>query len=109
MPGREAHGPELAERVTMIVIGAYFVLMGNGIPKTLAPLSALRDPAAVQSARRLAGWAWVLTGLAFIIVWPLAPIGLATLVSMAVLFGVAVLTALLRARECATVPRQSAN
>jgi len=77
---------DLPERVTMIVLGAYFVVSGNAMPKTLKPLSALRgDPAAVQATRRVAGWMWVMTGLAFILIWLTAPLGIATAASMGVL------------------------
>jgi hypothetical protein len=80
--------PELAQRATMIVLGMYFVVTGNAMPKLLPPLSTMRgDPAVVQSARRFAGWTWVITGLAFAAIWLLVPTGLATPISVGILLG----------------------
>jgi hypothetical protein len=79
---------DLARRATMAIIGALFVFTGNAMPKTLTPLSALQcDPAKVQAFQRFAGWTWVLTGLAFAIVWIVLPVGLAKPVSLLLLMG----------------------
>jgi hypothetical protein len=94
--------PDLGVRATMVVMGVYFVVMGNAIPKTLTPLATMRrDPAIVQAARRVAGWMWVTTGLAYAIVWLTLPMSIATPVSMAVLLGGAGLTALRARWACA--------
>jgi hypothetical protein len=77
---------DLARRATMVILGAFFAFTGNGMPKTLTPLAALQcDPARVQAFQRFAGWTWVLTGLAFAIVWLLLPLGLAKPVSVVLL------------------------
>jgi hypothetical protein len=86
--------PELALRATMIVLGLYYVFSGNAMPKMLTPLAAMRgDPAVVQSARRFAGWTWVITGLAFSAIWLFVPTGLATPISVAILLGGAAIAA----------------
>ena len=55
-----------------------FVLTGNAVPKVLTPLAAMkRDPARVQAFRRFAGWAWVLTGIAYSLAWLALPTRLA--------------------------------
>jgi hypothetical protein len=78
---------EWSRRATMAVVGAFFVVTGNAMPKMLKPLSAMRcDPARVQAFQRLAGWTWVLTGLGFAVVWLVLPVGLAEPVSLALLF-----------------------
>jgi hypothetical protein len=77
---------DLSRRATMVILGVFFAFTGNGMPKTLTPLAAMRcDPARVQAFQRFAGWTWVLTGLAFAGVWLLLPLGLAKPVSVIVL------------------------
>jgi hypothetical protein len=79
---------ELSRRATMVILGAFFVFTGNGLPKTLTPISALRcDAARVQAIQRFAGWAWVLTGLTFAIAWLALPLDLAQPVSLVLLMG----------------------
>ena len=79
---------ELSSRVTMAILGGYFVFTGNAMPKMLTPLSALRhDPAMAQAFRRIGGWIWVLSGFGFTIAWLALPIDLATPVSVALLLG----------------------
>jgi hypothetical protein len=77
---------DLSRRATMAILGAFFVVTGNAMPKTLTPLSALQcDAARVQAFQRFAGWTWVLTGLAFAIVWLVLPVDLAKPVSLVLL------------------------
>ena len=93
---------ELSRRVTMAVMGAFFVFTGNAIPKTLTPLSMLQcDPARVQSFQRFSGWTWVLTGLAYALAWLTLPLDLAKPVSVAVLMAgmVVILTQIVRLRR----------
>jgi len=73
--------PEAADwshRLTMAATGAFLMVTGNAIPKTLTPLAALAcDPARLQRFQRHAGWTWVLTGAALAIDWLLLPIPVA--------------------------------
>jgi hypothetical protein len=79
---------DLSRRLPMVIIGAYFVFVGNALPKTLTPLSALRcDPTTAQSVQRLAGWTWVLSGLVVAGVWLTLPVNLAQLLSMVAIVG----------------------
>ena len=79
-------GPDVSRRVTMVMMGAFFVFTGNALPKTLTPLSALQCSGAKNQAfQRFAGWTWVLTGLAFAIAWLVLPLDLAKPVSTAIL------------------------
>lgn len=69
------HGADLPLRLVMAITGAFLVSTGNMIPKTLTPLSAMQcDATKVQSFRRLAGWTWVLAGLALAIGWLVLPV-----------------------------------
>jgi hypothetical protein len=80
--------PTLSQRIPMVVIGAYFVFAGNAMPKRLTPLAALRcDPATAQAVQRLAGWAWVLSGLAVAGAWLALPPDLAEPISVAAILG----------------------
>jgi hypothetical protein len=77
---------EASQRATMAIVGLWFVVTGNMLPKTLTPLAALRcDGARIQAAQRAAGWAWVLTGLAYAGIWIWAPLDVAKPLSMSVL------------------------
>jgi hypothetical protein len=77
---------EWSRRAPMAVVGAFFVVTGNAMPKMLKPLSAMRcDPARVQTFQRLAGWTWVLTGLGFAAVWLVLPVNLAQPASLVLL------------------------
>lgn len=70
--------PELGLRVSMALSGFYLMWTGNAIPKSLKPFGCLPyDSAEAQAFRRFAGWTWVLTGLALVAVWSVAPRGLA--------------------------------
>jgi hypothetical protein len=87
-----AHGlgllgdPEVARRFSMASFGAFLVVMGNRLPKTLQPLSSIScDVAAVQAFQRFAGWTWVLTGLGYTFVWLALPLTIAKPISLAVL------------------------
>lgn len=91
----------LSWRGTMIILGIFFAVTGNSIPKVLPPLSAARyDAASVQACRRAVGWTWVLTGLGFTACWLLLPVETAQTISLPVLMGgmITMLTWLIRLR-----------
>lgn len=92
-----ATNSDLALRFVMAITGAFLISTGNAMPKTLTPLSAERcDPVRVQTFRRLAGWTWVLAGLALAVGWLTLPMARAeqmTFVLMPV--GIAVIAVLL--------------
>ena len=63
-------GTDVARRSTGVLIGAFLVMVGNVMPKHLPPLSSMRcDGSRQQAFLRLAGWTWVLCGLASAIGW----------------------------------------
>jgi hypothetical protein len=77
---------DLAKRATMVILGAFLVVTGNALPKTLTPLLVLRcDAARAQAFHRFAGWAWVLSGLALSIAWLALPVGIAQKVTLILL------------------------
>jgi hypothetical protein len=78
---------DLAQRLLMVILGAFFTFTGNALPKTLTPLAAKCDGARVQAFQRLAGWTWVLTGLTFATTWLVLPVHLAQPVSLVLLLG----------------------
>jgi hypothetical protein len=79
---------DLPQRLTMVILGVFFVFTGNAMPKMLTPLSELQcDGARVQAVQRFTGWTWVLTGLAFAVSWLVWPPAIAQPVSLAVLTG----------------------
>jgi hypothetical protein len=79
---------ELSQRLTMVILGAFFVFVGNATPKMLTPLSALRcDGARTSALQRLMGWTWVLTGLGFSVAWLVWPPEIAKPISVAIMLG----------------------
>jgi hypothetical protein len=72
-------------RASMIICGAYLVVMGNAMPRALPPVTSKpRLDALIQAFHRRAGWTWVLCGLAFLTASLALPIKTAGPVSMAV-------------------------
>jgi hypothetical protein len=92
---------DLAQRMLMVILGAFFTFTGNALPKTLTPLAAKCDGARVQAFQRLAGWTWVLTGLTFATAWLVLPLYLAQPVSLVLLLGgmLIIVTQLIRVRR----------
>jgi hypothetical protein len=83
--GAVAGDSDLGRRMAMVITGIVLVFMGNAMPKTLTPLSALRcDGARAQAFQRLAGWTWVLTGVAYAAAWMVLPIDVAKPVSVVI-------------------------
>lgn len=75
-------------RLTMAVLGGFFIVTGNAMPKRLTPLSALScNPAVVQAFQRFTGWTWVLTGAGFSLAWLTLPLLYAEPASLLVLTG----------------------
>lgn len=63
---------EWNERVPMVIMAAFIAHSGNRIPKRIASRTChTGDPARVQALQRLAGWTWVLAGLALGTAWTL--------------------------------------
>ena len=68
---------EAGRRSSGALIGVLLVMIGNSMPKNLPPLSSGCDGARQQEFHRLAGWTWVLCGLASAIGWLVLPIDFA--------------------------------
>jgi hypothetical protein len=86
--GGASYDRDLRQRLTMVILGAFFMFIGNAMPKMLAPLSALGcDGAKAGALQRLMGWTWVLMGLGFSIPWLVLPPDIARFVSVAVILG----------------------
>jgi hypothetical protein len=68
----------------MVLIATFIVVTGNTIPKRIATLACRNvDASRLQAFYRLAGWTWVLTGLALGLAWLVLPqdaAGTATLI-----------------------------
>ena len=100
--------PDSGRRITMIILGAYLVVTGNVIPKTVATASSMQcSGARLQAFQRFAGWTWVLCGLGFSTAWLALPIDAAKSVSTALVVSAMVVTIvrLLRLRR----PQQPAG
>lgn len=73
-------------RALMITIGLVIAWQSNAIPKAL-PIGNARS----QAYKRLSGWAFVLSGLAYAAAWAFAPMDMAATLSMAPM-GIAMVT-----------------
>jgi hypothetical protein len=71
--------PDITVRGTMAASGLIVAFYGNAIPKIITVTS----PGA-RAVRRFAGWAFVLSGLAYAAIWALAPMAMAANASMSV-------------------------
>ena len=99
--------PDSGRRTTMIILGAYLAVTGNGLPRMLPPMSSMHcDGARVQAFQRLAGWTWALCGVGFATAWLALPIDAAEPVSTALVVAAMIVTIvqLVRLRR----PRQHA-
>ena len=95
---------DLGRRSTGVLIGAFLAMLGNVMPKNLPPLSSMRcDGARQQAFQRLAGWTWVLCGLASAIAWLALSIDSAEIATTVLVVAAMVVTIvqLLRLRQAA--------
>jgi hypothetical protein len=87
---------DLASRALGVLLGGVTVWYANAAPKALRPLVEMRcDPVAEQSMRRFAGWSIAVGGILYALAWAAAPIGIARLLSIALL-GTALLLVVVR-------------
>jgi uncharacterized membrane protein len=96
---------DVSQRLTMVIVGVFFMFTGNAMPKMLTPLSVLQcDGAKTQAFQRFTGWTFVLAGLAFAAAWLVLPSDIAKPVSVTLILaaGLAVMTQAVRLRR---VPR----
>lgn len=77
---------DVMRRVVACLIGLWFAYYGNRLPKSFVPNACARK------ARRFAGWAMVLSGLAYTGLWIFAPIPTAVTLGTAAILGSIALT-----------------
>jgi hypothetical protein len=95
-------------RAVLIVSGAFLVLLGNGMPRALPPVTSKpRLDARVQAVQRFAGWTWVVCGLAVVTASLVLPINAASRVLMA-LVGAAVIVTVVQVVRLVRMARQHA-
>lgn len=74
-------GNDVAKRGVGIIFGSMLIGVGNLLPKFRLFDSPGRDPAQTLAAERFAGWVFVITGTAYVIIWAFTPISSVMLVS----------------------------
>src|SRR5262245_57833335 len=74
---------DVARRSTGVLTSAFIAMLGNVMPKNLPPLSSGYDAARQQTFHRLAGWTWVLCGVASAVGWVVLPIDSAEFAAIA--------------------------
>ena len=86
---------ESSKRAMQVIIGVMLLVVGNLIPKTLEPLrTACGGPSKEQSLKRFAGWTFVIAGIAYAIIWMVAPLDYASLISMSVVIAAILMVAI---------------
>ncbi|CAN5712034.1 hypothetical protein BH23GEM8_BH23GEM8_01470 [soil metagenome] len=77
---------EAGSRLMGVLTGGLVVLYANAAPKALTPLSRLRcDAVTEQALRRFTGWALTIGGLAYALIWVVAPLESANMLAMGAL------------------------
>jgi hypothetical protein len=76
-----AIGHEVAKRAIGLILGLMLIGVGNLLPKFRLFDSPCRDPAQTLAAERFAGWVFVITGTAYVIIWVFTPMSSVLLVS----------------------------
>ena len=64
---------DVAKRGVGIILGLMLIGAGNLLPKFRLFDSPRRDPAQTLATERFAGWVFVITGTAYVIIWAFAP------------------------------------
>jgi hypothetical protein len=85
---------DVAKRGVGIVLGLMLMGAGNLLPKFRLFDAPGRDPAQTLAGERFAGWVFVITGTAYVIIWAFAPMSSVMLVSSIVGLGSLALVAL---------------
>lgn len=91
---------DIEQRATGLVFAVILVAVGNVMPKTPVPLSEAEGiPSRRQAQLRLSGLSMLLTGLAYGLIWAIAPISLAHILSKIALVGGMVIMMILIIRK----------
>jgi len=82
-----------AKRAMQVLIGLSLAAYANNMPKQLgragaSPLAAAR----IQAALRIGGWSFTLAGLAYALLWGIAPLGVADPASMSMVIAAMAVT-----------------
>jgi hypothetical protein len=83
---------DVARRSTGVLTGVFLAMVGNAMPKNLPPFATRSDGARQQAFHRLAGWTWVLCGLASAIGWLALPIDYAEIAAIVLVVTALVVT-----------------
>lgn len=75
---------DMATRAVMAASGLFIAMLGNGVPKQLKrPRASVDAERRMQSGLRRVGWTMSLAGLAFALIWIVAPEAVARPLSLA--------------------------
>ena len=85
-------GPDPDGRIAEAIIGLTLVMFANFIPKNLGRWRNAEAEKRAQAASRVAGWSFMLAGLAYAGLWLAAPIAIADTVSIVAVVSALVVT-----------------
>ena len=99
---------DIGTRAIMAITGLVVAILGNSVPKTLKrPRPSVESERRIQAGLRQVGWTMMVGGLAFSLVWVIAPEAVAWPLSLAVM-GIAFVIALVTILRCRSgVPQPS--
>jgi hypothetical protein len=86
-----ADAAPLMVRAKGFLVGAFFALWGNHLPKVMSPWSLAAEPFDWQSVHRFVGRACTVAGLALMIVWARLPLATADRAATMIVAAVVVL------------------
>ena len=76
---------EVSKQALQVALGLYLLVIGNSLPKKISSMSDQNCGSAKgQSLRRFAGWTFVLSGLAYSVLWLVVPAEIAEVAGIAV-------------------------
>ena len=88
----DADWAPIAPRIGGVMLGSFFAIWGNYVPKILSPWSAQEEWFDWQRVHRFVGWVAALSGIALVIVWLAFPLEVARPASSSITVTFAVLS-----------------
>jgi hypothetical protein len=86
-------GRDMSARTIQVIIGLMLAAYANFMPKSLgSPRGSTEAARWAQSALRVGGWSFAIAGLGYALMWALAPLDIADVISMAIVMSAMVAT-----------------
>jgi hypothetical protein len=91
--GASVIGHDTAVRTIQVIIGLMLAAYANFMPKSLGSLQSSAAAARwAQSALRVGGWSFAIAGLGYAVIWALAPLAIADVISILIVVSAMIAT-----------------